>query len=127
MLHVPVPSMKRQYAIWLSVGFLLGFNEVVGDSSSSRSFSDSVDLGTPWLYPGLAVFCFGFAFVDAYGIFAGMLAQSVVGDIFWLNMVTCVGIGANDVANSFSTAVASGTITHETAIKIGRSPLPSSL
>jgi len=70
---------------------LLG--SVVADSAD-LSFTDSPELGTPWLYPGLAFFCFFFAFVDAYGI------------------------GANDVANSFSTAVASGTITHSTAIKI---------
>ncbi|EKX54409.1 hypothetical protein GUITHDRAFT_99889 [Guillardia theta CCMP2712] len=52
------------------------------------------EVGVPWLHPAWAIFSFFWAFIDAYGI------------------------GANDVANSFSTAVASRTITHKQAVAI---------
>jgi sodium-dependent phosphate transporter len=53
---------------------------------------DADNVGVPWQFTWLAVFAFLWAFADSFAI------------------------GANDVANSFSTAVASKTITHRQAI-----------
>ncbi|KAJ1486003.1 hypothetical protein T484DRAFT_1791476 [Baffinella frigidus] len=55
---------------------------------------DSPDVGVPWLYPGFAVLAFVWSAADSFGI------------------------GANDVANSFSTAVASGTLNHRQAVVV---------
>ena len=53
--------------------------------------TDSPEVGVPWLYQGLMVWAFFWAFLDAYTI------------------------GANDVANAFANAVGSGTLTHRSA------------
>ena len=55
---------------------------------------DSPEVGVPWLYKGLIVWAFFWAFLDAYTI------------------------GANDVANAFANAVGAGTLTHRGACLI---------
>lgn len=55
---------------------------------------DSPEVGVPWLYKGLIVWAFFWAFLDAYTI------------------------GANDVANAFANAVGAGTLTHRSACLI---------
>eukprot|EP00961_Rhodomonas_salina_P123233 1659998-Rhodomonas_salina.1 len=55
---------------------------------------DSPEVGVPYLYKGMMIWAFGWAFVNAYSI------------------------GANDVANAFANAVASRTITHRQACMI---------
>jgi phosphate/sulfate permease len=56
--------------------------------------TDSPEVGVPWLYQGLMVWAFFWAFLDAYTI------------------------GANDVANAFANAVGAGTLTHRQACLI---------
>ena len=55
---------------------------------------DSPEVGVPYLYKGMIVWAFFWAFLDAYTI------------------------GANDVANAFANAVGSGTLTHRSACLI---------
>jgi hypothetical protein len=55
---------------------------------------ESPEVGVPFLYTGLIVWAFFWAFLDAYTI------------------------GANDVANSFANAVGAGTLTHKGACAI---------
>jgi sodium-dependent phosphate transporter len=52
---------------------------------------DAPNVGVPWQYKGLITWAFFWAFLDAYSI------------------------GANDLANGFANAVASGTLTHKGA------------
>ena len=56
--------------------------------------TDSPEVGVPWLYQGLMMWAFFWAFLDAYTI------------------------GANDVANAFANAVGAGTLTHRSACLI---------
>eukprot|EP00961_Rhodomonas_salina_P041516 558797-Rhodomonas_salina.1 len=63
-------------------------------SMATALLVDSPERGVPWLYKGMVVWAFGWAFLDAYTI------------------------GANDVANSFANAVGSRTITHRQACMI---------
>ena len=55
---------------------------------------ESPEVGVPWLYTGLIVWAFFWAFLDAYTI------------------------GANDVANAFANAVGAGTLNHRQACAI---------